>query len=193
MFLQQRSSRGHSANEWPHHCQGVGRSERPLGQSWPGMAAASDSNLNVVTQFLRKYIYSNVSFHPTLPKQVSNLQYEMLLLTDSISKEGGCWELRLRCGKHQIPHPKTWFISKIVLYTKSFTLLFPFCPHSPQFVPHVCEYKDACCCGKHHTHVPENPTEAYQAPCSHQQEKQGPRATTFVELFFFLYYQTNYL
>lgn len=32
-------------------------------------------------------------------KQVSNLQYEMLLLTDSISKEGGCWELRLRCGK----------------------------------------------------------------------------------------------
>lgn len=34
-----------------------------------------------------------------LPHQVSNLQYEMLLLTDSISKEGGCWELRLRCGK----------------------------------------------------------------------------------------------
>lgn len=33
------------------------------------------------------------------PHQVSNLQYEMLLLTDSISKEGGCWELRLRCGK----------------------------------------------------------------------------------------------
>ena len=34
----------------------------------------------------------------SLPSQVSNLQYEMLLLTDSISKEGGCWELRLRCG-----------------------------------------------------------------------------------------------
>lgn len=34
-----------------------------------------------------------------LSHQVSNLQYEMLLLTDSISKEGGCWELRLRCGK----------------------------------------------------------------------------------------------
>lgn len=34
------------------------------------------------------------------PHQVSNLQYEMLLLTDSISKEGGCWELRLRCGKY---------------------------------------------------------------------------------------------
>uniref|UniRef100_A0A3B4FTU0 Ubiquitin protein ligase E3 component n-recognin 4 n=1 Tax=Pundamilia nyererei TaxID=303518 RepID=A0A3B4FTU0_9CICH len=32
------------------------------------------------------------------PHQVSNLQYEMLLLTDSISKEGGCWELRLRCA-----------------------------------------------------------------------------------------------
>lgn len=32
-------------------------------------------------------------------KQVSNLQYEMLLLTDSISKEGGCWELRLSCGR----------------------------------------------------------------------------------------------
>ena len=34
----------------------------------------------------------------SLTLQVSNLQYEMLLLTDSISKEGGCWELRLRCG-----------------------------------------------------------------------------------------------
>lgn len=31
--------------------------------------------------------------------QVSSLQYEMLLLTDSIAKEGGCWELRLRCGE----------------------------------------------------------------------------------------------
>lgn len=34
--------------------------------------------------------------------QVSSLQYEMLLLTDSIAKEGGCWELRLRCGEYQL-------------------------------------------------------------------------------------------
>ena len=33
--------------------------------------------------------------------QVSSLQYEMLLLTDSIAKEGGCWELRLRCGESE--------------------------------------------------------------------------------------------
>lgn len=31
--------------------------------------------------------------------QASSLQYEMLLLTDSISKEDSCWELRLRCGE----------------------------------------------------------------------------------------------
>uniref|UniRef100_A0A8C5JL81 Ubiquitin protein ligase E3 component n-recognin 4 n=1 Tax=Junco hyemalis TaxID=40217 RepID=A0A8C5JL81_JUNHY len=30
--------------------------------------------------------------------QASSLQYEMLLLTDSISKEDSCWELRLRCA-----------------------------------------------------------------------------------------------
>lgn len=37
--------------------------------------------------------------HWANPDLVSSLQYEMLLLTDSISKEGGCWELRLRCGE----------------------------------------------------------------------------------------------
>ncbi|XP_028980055.2 E3 ubiquitin-protein ligase UBR4 isoform X4 [Esox lucius] len=36
--------------------------------------------------------------HWANPDLVSSLQYEMLLLTDSISKEGGCWELRLRCA-----------------------------------------------------------------------------------------------
>lgn len=34
-----------------------------------------------------------------LALQASSLQYEMLLLTDSISKEDSCWELRLRCGE----------------------------------------------------------------------------------------------
>ena len=34
-----------------------------------------------------------------LGPQASSLQYEMLLLTDSISKEDSCWELRLRCGE----------------------------------------------------------------------------------------------
>lgn len=37
--------------------------------------------------------------------QASSLQYEMLLLTDSISKEDSCWELRLRCGECSIPPP----------------------------------------------------------------------------------------
>ncbi|XP_017342515.1 E3 ubiquitin-protein ligase UBR4 isoform X1 [Ictalurus punctatus] len=36
--------------------------------------------------------------HWANPDLVSSLQYEMLLLTDSIAKEGGCWELRLRCA-----------------------------------------------------------------------------------------------
>lgn len=48
-----------------------------------------------------------------------------------------------------------------------------FYPHSSQSVPHVCQYKDTCRSGKHHSHVPENPAKADQAPCSHQQEKQG--------------------
>lgn len=52
---------------------------------------------------LQKYIVFSPNFDISMmslfSKQVSNLQYEMLLLTDSISKEGGCWELRLRCGK----------------------------------------------------------------------------------------------
>lgn len=38
--------------------------------------------------------------------QASSLQYEMLLLTDSISKEDSCWELRLRCGECSIPTSK---------------------------------------------------------------------------------------
>lgn len=46
-------------------------------------------------------------------QQVSNLQYEMLLLTDSISKEGGCWELRLRCGK---PDFLTSIHKKVVVF-----------------------------------------------------------------------------
>lgn len=48
-------------------------------------------------------------------EQVSNLQYEMLLLTDSISKEGGCWELRLRCGK---PDFFTSSIQKMVYFLR---------------------------------------------------------------------------
>lgn len=68
---------------------------------------------------------------PVLSKQVSNLQYEMLLLTDSISKEGGCWELRLRCGK------PNFFSSLIHLLDGSVYQLLVFCPSSPQSVPHV--------------------------------------------------------
>lgn len=37
--------------------------------------------------------------HWANPDLASSLQYEMLLLTDSISKEDSCWELRLRCGE----------------------------------------------------------------------------------------------
>lgn len=58
--------------------------------------------------------------------------------------------------------------------------MLPFHPRSPQFVPHVRQYKDTCRGGEHHSHVPENPSEAHQAPCSHQQEKQGLYATTLV-------------
>lgn len=36
--------------------------------------------------------------HWANPDLASSLQYEMLLLTDSISKEDSCWELRLRCA-----------------------------------------------------------------------------------------------
>ncbi|KAK1898672.1 E3 ubiquitin-protein ligase UBR4 [Dissostichus eleginoides] len=54
------------------------------------------------TQQMNDLIISKVSAalkgHWANPDLVSNLQYEMLLLTDSISKEGGCWELRLRCA-----------------------------------------------------------------------------------------------
>lgn len=96
----QRSSRGHSADEWPHYCQGVSCPERPLGQSWPGMP----TYVRLMTPYsLDKKNNLNPHFMKMLSlfcKQVSNLQYEMLLLTDSISKEGGCWELRLSCGKN---------------------------------------------------------------------------------------------
>ncbi|KAK5619189.1 E3 ubiquitin-protein ligase ubr4 [Crenichthys baileyi] len=54
------------------------------------------------TQQMNDLILTKVSAalkgHWANPDLVSNLQYEMLLLTDSISKEGGCWELRLRCA-----------------------------------------------------------------------------------------------
>lgn len=40
MFLPQRSSRGHSTDEWPHHCQSIRCSERSLGQSWPGTTSS---------------------------------------------------------------------------------------------------------------------------------------------------------
>ncbi|KAK7896704.1 hypothetical protein WMY93_022029 [Mugilogobius chulae] len=54
------------------------------------------------TQQMNDLIIAKVSSalkgHWANPDLVSNLQYEMLLLTDSISKEGGCWELRLRCA-----------------------------------------------------------------------------------------------
>ncbi|XP_010769119.1 LOW QUALITY PROTEIN: E3 ubiquitin-protein ligase UBR4 [Notothenia coriiceps] len=54
------------------------------------------------TQQMNDLIIAKVSAalkgHWANPDLVSNLQYEMLLLTDSISKEGGCWELRLRCA-----------------------------------------------------------------------------------------------
>lgn len=49
-------------------------------------------------------------------QQVSNLQYEMLLLTDSISKEGGCWELRLRCGKPDFPDSMPDFLNVYLVY-----------------------------------------------------------------------------
>ncbi|KAM6976924.1 E3 ubiquitin-protein ligase UBR4 [Aplochiton taeniatus] len=54
------------------------------------------------TQQMNDLIIAKVSAalkgHWANPDLVSSLQYEMLLLTDSISKEGGCWELRLRCA-----------------------------------------------------------------------------------------------
>ncbi|CAG03215.1 unnamed protein product [Tetraodon nigroviridis] len=54
------------------------------------------------TQQMNDLIIAKVSAalkgHWANPDLVSNLQYEMLLLTDSISKEGGCWELRLSCA-----------------------------------------------------------------------------------------------
>lgn len=59
-----------------------------------------DSDLNCrITGFTFAIVFSVFILFYVLTFQVSNLQYEMLLLTDSISKEGGCWELRLRCGK----------------------------------------------------------------------------------------------
>lgn len=53
--------------------------------------------------------FPSLSLLPSLPPhprlQASSLQYEMLLLTDSISKEDSCWELRLRCGESC---PRLW-------------------------------------------------------------------------------------
>uniref|UniRef100_A0A3B3SK32 Ubiquitin protein ligase E3 component n-recognin 4 n=1 Tax=Paramormyrops kingsleyae TaxID=1676925 RepID=A0A3B3SK32_9TELE len=55
------------------------------------------------TQQMNDLIIAKVSAalkgHWANPDLVSSLQYEMQLLTDSIAKEGGCWELRLRCGE----------------------------------------------------------------------------------------------
>ena len=42
-----------------------------------------------------------------------------------------------------------------------------------QSVPCVSEHKDSCCGGEHHPNVPEDPTEADQTSCSHQQKEQG--------------------
>nr|XP_033777630.1 E3 ubiquitin-protein ligase UBR4 isoform X4 [Geotrypetes seraphini] len=54
------------------------------------------------TQQMNDLIIGKVSAalkgHWANPDLASSLQYEMLLLTDSISKEDGCWELRLRCA-----------------------------------------------------------------------------------------------
>ncbi|XP_039612074.1 E3 ubiquitin-protein ligase UBR4 isoform X4 [Polypterus senegalus] len=54
------------------------------------------------TQQMNDLIIAKVSAalkgHWANPDLASSLQYEMLLLTDSIAKEGGCWELRLRCA-----------------------------------------------------------------------------------------------
>ncbi|XP_063173479.1 E3 ubiquitin-protein ligase UBR4 [Candoia aspera] len=54
------------------------------------------------TQQMNDLIISKVSAalkgHWANPDLASSLQYEMLLLTDSISKEDSCWELRLRCA-----------------------------------------------------------------------------------------------
>lgn len=62
-------------------------------------------------------------------------------------------------------------------------LIVFFCPRSPQSLPDVCEYKDACRGGEHNTHVPENPAKADQAPCSHQQEEQGKYDLTLPFIF----------
>ncbi|KAJ7306602.1 hypothetical protein JRQ81_009992 [Phrynocephalus forsythii] len=54
------------------------------------------------TQQMNDLIISKVSSalkgHWANPDLASSLQYEMLLLTDSIAKEDSCWELRLRCA-----------------------------------------------------------------------------------------------
>ncbi|XP_064423992.1 E3 ubiquitin-protein ligase UBR4 [Latimeria chalumnae] len=54
------------------------------------------------TQQMNDLIIGKVSTalkgHWANPDLASGLQYEMLLLTDSISKEDACWELRLRCA-----------------------------------------------------------------------------------------------
>ncbi|XP_031761327.1 E3 ubiquitin-protein ligase UBR4 isoform X1 [Xenopus tropicalis] len=54
------------------------------------------------TQQMNDLIIGKVSTalkgHWANPDLASSLQYEMLLLTDSISKEDNCWELRLRCA-----------------------------------------------------------------------------------------------
>ncbi|KAM5132251.1 E3 ubiquitin-protein ligase UBR4 [Mantella aurantiaca] len=54
------------------------------------------------TQQMNDLIIGKVSTalkgHWANPDLASSLQYEMLLLTDSISKEDSCWELRLRCA-----------------------------------------------------------------------------------------------
>uniref|UniRef100_A0A4W3HBC8 Ubiquitin protein ligase E3 component n-recognin 4 n=1 Tax=Callorhinchus milii TaxID=7868 RepID=A0A4W3HBC8_CALMI len=54
------------------------------------------------TQQMNDLIIAKVSTalkgHWANPDLAGSLQYEMLLLTDSISKEDACWELRLRCA-----------------------------------------------------------------------------------------------
>lgn len=59
--------------------------------------------------------------------------------------------------------------------SKTHSKIVLFIPCSPHPLPNVCEYKDTCCGGKHHTYVSENSSKVDQASCSHQQEKQGRR------------------
>lgn len=56
--------------------------------------------------------------------------------------------------------------------------LFVFC-HSPEPVPDVREHKNSSRGGEHHSNVFEDPSEAHQASCSHQQEEQGTHIVHF--------------